>query len=46
MVEHIADLTIILVDLSKEGEGLTLNKDLLLIHTNYELFSTNYILLE
>eukprot|EP01018_Ginkgo_biloba_P006813 Gb_38718 [translate_table: standard] len=46
VVEHIADLTRILVDSAKEGKGLTLDKDSLLMHTNCELFATNRALLE
>ncbi|KAH9289613.1 hypothetical protein KI387_033730, partial [Taxus chinensis] len=46
IVEHIADLTRTLVESAKEGKGLTMDEDSILMQTNCELFATNRALLE
>lgn len=46
VVEHIADLTRILVESAKEGNVLTMDEDSLIMQTNCELFATNRALLE
>lgn len=46
VVEHIADLTRILVESAKEGNVLTMDEDSLIMQSNCELFATNRALLE